>query len=570
MLSEIVTADFTSLLVVSALVGVVIGLTGMGGGALMTPALIFLGIPPTTAVANDLVAAVANKSVGAFVHWRRGSPNLQMAKWLIIGSVPFALAGAFIIDAVGGDVEQQSFVKVAIGVALLLASATYVLRILLHLLRRTGTGAHDPTVRPLPTFLVGAVGGLLVGITSVGSGSLIMVALLLLYPTLRASRLVGTDLVQAIPLVFAAALGHVIVSGVDWGILVPLVIGGMPGTYIGARLANWVPQSIIRRGIAIVLTLTGLTLLGVPPTVVGIIAACMLILGPVVWGFVRRAFGRVAFDAVTLSGRRLTVDTGPRLAAVTSPDHEAARRFADAAGDELLRVRAEAASDPSAAALKDRGDAAGQAALAKLLSEHYPHDAVLSEEARDNTERLQAQRVWIIDPLDGTREFSEIPRDDWAVHVALWERGHLCAGAVALPARRRTFSTDQDPAPLPERPTRTPLRLAVSRSRPPAFVSQLADQLGAELIPMGSAGVKAMSVIAGSTDAYVHAGGQFEWDSAAPVAVARAHGLHCSRIDGSALKYNRADPWLPDLVICRPELATEILDAIAACLRRSS
>lgn len=563
MLGESLTGDFTSLLVVSALVGVVIGLTGMGGGALMTPALIFLGIPPTTAVANDLVAAVANKSVGAFVHWRRGSPNLQLAKWLIIGSVPFALGGAFITDAVGGQIEEQNFVRVAIGVALVLASATYVLRILLHLLRRTGTASQDPPVRPIPTLIIGAIGGLLVGITSVGSGSLIMVALLLLYPTLRASRLVGTDLVQAIPLVLAAALGHVIVNGVDWAILAPLILGGMPGTYAGARLAHKVPQSVIRRGIAIVLSLTGLTLLGVPPTIVAIIGATLLILGPVAWGFVRRAFGRASFDSITLSGRREQMGNSPRLAPMSSPDHESARVFAEAAGQELLAVRSDAPPELPAAMLKDRGDAAGQAVLATLLRERYPGDAVLSEEGKDDASRLEANRVWIVDPLDGTREFSEIPRDDWAVHVALWERGSLSAGAVALPAREQTFSTGDAHAAVPARPMDAPLRLAVSRSRPPAFVSKLAEHLGADLIPMGSAGVKAMSVVDGSTDAYIHAGGQFEWDSAAPVAVALSHGLHCSRIDGSPLEYNRSDPTLPDLLICRSELADQLLQALA-------
>src|SRR5699024_3350365 len=158
-----------------------------------------------------------------------------------------------------------------------------------------------------------------------------------------------------------------------------------------------------------------------------------------------------------------------------------------------------------------------------------PGDAVLSEEAPDDSARLAADRVWIIDPLDGTREFSERPRDDWAVHVALWERGTLVAGAGALPARGETFSANAGPAGVPERADGIPLRLAVSRSRPPAFVTAIAEQLEAELVPMGSAGVKAMSVVGGTTDAYVHAGGQYEWDSAAPVAVARAHGLHCSR-----------------------------------------
>ena len=169
--------------------------------------------------------------------------------------------------------------------------------------------------------------------------------------------------------------------------------------------------------------------------------------------------------------------------------------------------------------------------------------------------------MWIIDPLDGTREFSELDRADWAVHVALWQRGDLTAGAVALPAERITLSTGQPPV-VPARPA-GPVRLAVSRSRPPALVEGLAEQLGAELVAMGSAGVKAMSVVRGVTDAYVHGGGQYEWDSAAPVAVARAAGLHTSRLDGSPLRYNQPDPYLPDLLICRPELADRLLEALA-------
>jgi 3'(2'), 5'-bisphosphate nucleotidase len=199
--------------------------------------------------------------------------------------------------------------------------------------------------------------------------------------------------------------------------------------------------------------------------------------------------------------------------------------------------------------------------LAALLAEYRPGDAVLSEEAADSSARLSADRVWIIDPLDGTREFSEPPRSDWAVHVALWERGELAAGAVALPAEGLTFGTDRPPVVPP--PDRGPLRLAVSRSRPPGFVTGVADSLGARLVPMGSAGVKCASVWRGQADAYVHGGGQYEWDSAAPVAVARAAGLHASRIDGSPLEYNRPDPLLPDLVVCRPEVAGSILHAIA-------
>ena len=298
-MSDLLTTSALALLVVSFGVGIVVGLTGMGGGALMTPALIFLGIPPTTAVANDLVAASVNKSVGAAVHWRAGSPNLKLAGWLIVGSVPTAFAGAFIIQAVGGGGEEESFVKTAIGAALLFTAATYAVRMYLQLRHVTGgniMSQDDPIVRPIPTLIVGAIGGLLVGITSVGSGSLIMVALLLIYPTLSAVKLVGTDLVQAVPLVFSAAISHVLVNGVDWAVLIPLIVGGTPGTFVGARLANWVSQSVTRRGIVIVLTLTGLTLLGVPPQYVGIIGAAMLLLGPLVWGGIRQTRGLPPFD----------------------------------------------------------------------------------------------------------------------------------------------------------------------------------------------------------------------------------------------------------------------------------
>lgn len=254
-------------------------------------------------------------------------------------------------------------------------------------------------------------------------------------------------------------------------------------------------------------------------------------------------------------------DAVPGAPADTS-DAALARLLAERAGDALLEVRKGPAQGRE---LKDAGDRRAQEVLAALLAEHRPDDAVLSEEAADSAARLSAERVWIIDPLDGTREFSERPRPDWAVHVALWVRGELVAGAVALPAEGVTFGTDEPPAvppPVVSGDGVSAVRLAVSRSRPPAFVAQVAEILGAELVPMGSAGVKCASVWRGQADAYVHAGGQYEWDSAAPVAVARAAGLHTSRIDGSPLVYNRADPLLPDLLVCRPELAQRILDAI--------
>jgi len=235
-------------------------------------------------------------------------------------------------------------------------------------------------------------------------------------------------------------------------------------------------------------------------------------------------------------------------------DHALAAWLADAAGERLLEVRQQGLVGRE---LKDAGDQAAQAVLARLLAEHRPDDAVLSEEAADDKARLTAHRVWIIDPLDGTREFSEPPRDDWAVHVALWEDGDLTAGAVAQPSLGETFDTGRPPV-VPPRTSSRP-RIAVSRTRPPAFVQALAAEIDAELVPMGSAGVKVMSVVRDVTDAYVHAGGQYEWDNAAPVAVARSAGLFCSRVDGSELRYNQDDVSLPDLIVCRPELSEEIL-----------
>ena len=190
------------------------------------------------------------------------------------------------------------------------------------------------------------------------------------------------------------------------------------------------------------------------------------------------------------------------------------------------------------------------------LATSRPGDYVLSEEAAGDPARLSATRVWIVDPLDGTREYSE-GRDDWAVHVALVVDGQPVAGAVALPGLGSVLSTGT-PLPLPA-PRHGPLRVVVSRTRPPAVAEAVGKALDAELVPMGSAGAKVATVIRGETDVYVHAGGQYEWDSAAPVAVAIAAGLHASRLDGSPLRYNQPNPWLPDLVICRLDLAEAVL-----------
>ncbi len=237
-------------------------------------------------------------------------------------------------------------------------------------------------------------------------------------------------------------------------------------------------------------------------------------------------------------------------------DHALADWTATVAGSLLMQVRGQGLEGKE---LKDAGDQASHEFLVSLLTEHRPSDAVLSEEGAEgiaDRSRLTARRVWIIDPLDGTREFSEPPRDDWAVHVALWQEGDLVAGAVAQPGLGTTFSTGEPPV-VPARTSDKP-RIAVSRTRPPAFVEALAEEIDAELVPMGSAGAKVISVVRDVTDAYVHAGGQYEWDSAAPVAVARAAGLHTSRADGAALAYNQEDVLLPDLLVCRTELAEQI------------
>jgi 3'(2'), 5'-bisphosphate nucleotidase len=243
-------------------------------------------------------------------------------------------------------------------------------------------------------------------------------------------------------------------------------------------------------------------------------------------------------------------------------DHELAAFVAARAGDLLIEVRTQALADGrSEQELKDLGDARSNDLILELLAEHRPDDAVLSEESKDDLVRLGAERVWIVDPVDGTREYSE-SRADWAVHVALVSAGAPIAAAVALPGAGRVLNMDP-PTPIAP-PVDGPVRLVVSRTRPPALATHLAETLGMELVPMGSAGAKAMSVLLGESDVYAHGGGQYEWDSCAPVGVCRAAGLHTSRLDGSPLVYNNENPYLPDLLICRPELAESMLAAIAA------
>jgi 3'(2'), 5'-bisphosphate nucleotidase len=239
-------------------------------------------------------------------------------------------------------------------------------------------------------------------------------------------------------------------------------------------------------------------------------------------------------------------------------DHQVAARIAVEAGRLLLALRP-TIEDPKA--LRAAGDAQANVLILEALAAARPDDAILSEESADDLARLDADRVWIVDPLDGTREFGEPGRPDWAVHVALAIGGTAAVGAVALPAEDVVLATDPPPALAP--PAGGPVRLVVSRTRPPAITETLQSALGAVLVPMGSAGAKAMAIVRGQADVYAHAGGQYQWDSAAPVAVAAAAGLHVSRLDGSPLVYNEAERSLPDLLICRPELAEAVLRVTA-------
>jgi 3'(2'), 5'-bisphosphate nucleotidase len=239
-------------------------------------------------------------------------------------------------------------------------------------------------------------------------------------------------------------------------------------------------------------------------------------------------------------------------------DADLAAHLADQAGKILLQVRASGMFEGKS--LGKAGDQTANEFLVHALRQQRPDDGLLSEEEKDNPERLVKSKVWIVDPVDGTREYGE-SRTDWAVHVGIAVDGAPVIGAVALPGLDEVLRSDQ-PVPVPPAPER--LRMVVSRTRPAKEATVVAEKLGAELVPMGSAGAKAMSIIRGEADIYLHSGGQYEWDSCAPAAVALGHGLHCSRIDGSPLVYNQQDTYMPDLLICRKEHAERVLAEVAA------
>ncbi|MBO9521799.1 MAG: sulfite exporter TauE/SafE family protein [Nocardioidaceae bacterium] len=289
----------------------------MGGGALMTPALIFLGVGDTSSIVTaDLTAAAVYKSGGAVVHSKHGEPHFRLAAWLIAGSVPMAFLGPHLVDWFVDPDDVENLLKECIGFALLLAASTYAIRLWIQLIRvrRGAHGEGETRIRPIPTLLTGALGGLLVGVTSVGSGSVIMVILLILYPALGPLKLVGTDLVQAVPLVLAAAISNIMVNGLEWSLTVPLILGSVPGTLLGARFAAKVPQSIIRRGIVIVLTMSGIALLDkagwaplgageddTHPVLIAVIGLVMLVFVPLVWGLLRKQQGMPMFGAPTVA-----------------------------------------------------------------------------------------------------------------------------------------------------------------------------------------------------------------------------------------------------------------------------
>jgi uncharacterized membrane protein YfcA len=295
--------SFDLLLALAAFViGIVVGLTGMGGGALMTPMLVlFFDVMPLAAVSSDLVASAVMKPVGSVVHLRRGTVHLGLVKWLCVGSIPAAFSAVILARSLGGGEQVQNVTRIALGIALLLAAAGLIVRAYIRLVEhaRRRDGRADPLpqgrprlqLRPLPTVVVGIVGGVVVGMTSVGSGSLIIIALMTLYPRLKASELVGTDLVQAVPLVASAALGHILFGDFQLDITTSLLIGCIPGVWLGAHLSARAPGGVVRRALAFVLLASALKLLDISNTDTALMLLLVAIVAPLLWMIVRRRHG---------------------------------------------------------------------------------------------------------------------------------------------------------------------------------------------------------------------------------------------------------------------------------------
>jgi uncharacterized protein len=336
--------DLDPLLVVAGLViGTVVGMTGMGGGALMTPVLVlFFGVPPLAAVSSDLVVSAVMKPVGGVVHLRRGTVNLKLVGLLCLGSVPAAFCGVLVSRALGQGDGVQQWTKTALGIALLLAATGLIVRAYQSMVargqraavraaRRAGRDVPDVVeagnrapfrLRPVPTVLVGLVGGLVVGMTSVGSGSLIIIALLALYPTLSAASLVGTDLVQAVPLVASAALGHLLFGDFRLDLTASLLIGCLPGVYLGARLSSRAPGGLVRRALALVLLASGLKLLEIGDAVMITVLGVVVVIGPLLWMRARARHGlpaRARIITGALSRREPARKAAPAEAPAEAP-----------------------------------------------------------------------------------------------------------------------------------------------------------------------------------------------------------------------------------------------------------
>jgi uncharacterized membrane protein YfcA len=327
------------LVVAGFVIGIVVGMTGMGGGALMTPVLVlFFGIPPLAAVSSDLVVSAVMKPVGGVVHLRRGTVDLRLVGLLCLGSVPSAFCGVLVSRALGSSTDVQEWTKLALGVALLLAAAGLIVRAYQTLVARgrraadraAGRPVRQPVevqpgalrLRPVPTVLVGIVGGLIVGMTSVGSGSLIIIALLALYPALSAASLVGTDLVQAVPLVASAALGHLLFGDFRLELTAALLVGCLPGVYLGARFSARAPGGVVRRALALVLLASGLKLLGLGNTAMVVTLGTVVVIGPLLWALARSRHGLPARSPLLRRPPGPPPAASPRSAAGAEPGND--------------------------------------------------------------------------------------------------------------------------------------------------------------------------------------------------------------------------------------------------------
>jgi uncharacterized membrane protein YfcA len=307
--------DWT-LAVGSFVVGIVVGLTGMGGGALMTPMLVLVfGVNPLAAVSSDLVASAVMKPVGSAVHIRNGTVNWNLVRWMCLGSVPAAFSGVFLLEAFGTSSDVESVVLKALGVVLIIAASGLFVRAYLRLAERArdrdGKRAADPAdvptvpTRPIALLVIGIVGGLVVGMTSVGSGSVMIVSLMLLYPKLRANQLVGTDLVQSVPLVASAALAHVLFGDFQLGLTSAIIVGSIPGAYLGAKLSTWLPGALIRRALAFVLLASALKSLGVDTMITAYVLVGVALLAGPIWMLLRKQHG---FPALPRNERQVRAD----------------------------------------------------------------------------------------------------------------------------------------------------------------------------------------------------------------------------------------------------------------------